>query len=88
MYATLSISTTDVRLLSIKGHQVKKWGSIPLTSGLVRDGLIIQPKAVGEAISALFKSLKVSKKRVITSLTGLSFTYRILSLPRTKSDFI
>ena len=88
MYATLSISTTDVRLLSIKGHQVKKWGSMPLTSGLVRDGLIMQPTAVGEAISALFKSIKVSKKRVITSLTGLSFTYRIISLPRTKSDFI
>jgi Tfp pilus assembly PilM family ATPase/Tfp pilus assembly protein PilN len=85
MYATLNISATSIRLLHVKGRQVKKWGSIPLAPGLVRDGLILQPKAVGTAIDDLFKSTKVPKKQVITSVTGLSFTYRILSLPRMKS---
>ena len=84
MYVTLNISATSIRLLSVKGRQVKKWGEAPLAPGLVRDGLVLQPKAVGEAIDALFKSTKVSKERVITSLTGLSFTYRILNLPRMK----
>lgn len=84
MYVTLNITATSVRLLSVKGKQVEKWGSAPLAPGLVRDGYILQPKAVGEVISALFKSTQVPKQRVITSLTGLSFTYRILSLPRTK----
>lgn len=55
-----------------------------MTSGLVRDGLILQPEAVGEAIEALFKSTGLPKERVITSLTGLSFTYRFLNLPRMK----
>lgn len=85
MYVTLNISATSIRLLQVKGRQVKKWGSIPLAPGLVRDGLILQPKAVGAAIDDLFKSTKVPKKQVITSVTGLSFTYRILSLPRMKS---
>ena len=84
MYVTLNISATSIRLLSVKGRHVQKWGDAPLASGLVSDGLILQPKAVGEAIDALFKSTKVPKERVITSLTGLSFTHRILSLPRMK----
>ena len=84
MYVTLNITARSVRLLSVKGKQVEKWGSAPLAPGLIKDGFILQPKAVGATISALFKSTQAPKQRVITSLTGLSFTYRILSLPRTK----
>lgn len=88
MYATLNISATSIRLLSIEGKHVEKWGDASLPPGLVRDGLIIQPKAVGEAIDALFKSIEMPKEKVITSLTGLSFTDRILSLPRMKSGLL
>ena len=84
MHVTLNISATSIRLLCVKGRQVNKWASAPLAPGLVKDGLILQPKAVGAAIDALFTSVKVPKKQVITSLTGLSFIYRILSLPRMK----
>jgi len=84
MYITLNISDTSIRLLSVKERHVQVWGDVPLAPGLVKDGLILQPKAVGEAIDALFKSTKVSKEQVITSLTGLSFTHCILSLPRMK----
>ena len=88
MSVTLNISDTSIRLLSTKGRQVEKWGSVPLAPGLVKDGIILQPKAVGEAIDALFKSVKVPKGQVITSLTGLSFTYCILNLPRMKPDLL
>jgi len=84
MYTTLSISAAGIRLLSVRGRQVKKWGEAPLAPGLVRDGLVLQPKEVGAAIGSLFESAKVPKERVIISLAGLSFTYRILSLPRMK----
>jgi len=83
-YVTLNISSTSVRLLSVRGRRVRKWGSLPLPPGLVKDGLILRPKVVGAMISSLFKSTKVPKQRVITSLTGLSFIYRVLSLPRMK----
>jgi type IV pilus assembly protein PilM len=88
MSVTLSISNTSIRLLSVTGRRVLGWGDTPLEPGLVKDGLILQPKAVGEAIDALFKSMKVSKEQVITSLTGLSFTYCILNLPQMKSALI
>ena len=88
MYVTLNISATSIKLLSVEGGKVDKWGKAPLAPGLVRDGLILQPKAVGAAIDALFKSTKVPKEKVIISLTGLTFTYRFLSLPRVKPSLL
>lgn len=85
-YVTLNISPTSVRLLSVRGREVEKWGSMPLPPGLVKDGLILRPKVVGAVINSLFKSTGITKKRVITSLTGLSFIHRILTLPRMERD--
>lgn len=84
MYATLNINNRDIKILATKGRQVKKWGSLPLASGLVRDGLILQPQAVGEAIASLFKSTRIPKEKVIVSLGGLAFTYRLVNMPRMK----
>ena len=87
-YVTLNISADDVRASSVKGGRVKNWGSTSLTPGLVRDGLILQPKAVGEAIRLLLESRRIPSKRVIVSVTGMSFTYRVLSLPRVESGLL
>ena len=84
MYVTLNISATSIKLLSIERGKIDKWEKAPLAPGLVRDGLILQPKAVGSAIDALFNQTKVPRENVITSLTGLTFTHRILSLPPMK----
>jgi len=88
MNVTLTISATSIRLLSLKGRQVRKWASNSLSAGLVRDGLILQPKAVGAAIDALFEAAGIPRKRVIVSMDGLPFTYRILSLPRVKPALV
>jgi Tfp pilus assembly protein PilN len=84
MYVTLNISNRSIKVLSVKGRQVKKWGNLSLPSGLVRDGLILQPPAVGEAIASLFKSTRIPKEKVITSLGGLAFIYRYVNMPRMK----
>jgi len=84
MYVALNISNGNIQVLSLKGRQVEKWGNLALTDGLVKDGLILQPQAVAEAIDSLFKSTKIPRENVIVSLAGLSFTYRFLSLPRMK----
>ncbi len=88
MYVALNISNSSLKVLSLKGKKVHKWGSLALESGLVRDGLILQPQAVGEAINTLFKSTRIPRENVITSLGGMSFTYRFLSLPRVKSALL
>jgi type IV pilus assembly protein PilM len=87
-YVTLNINAGDIRAFSMRGGRVKKWGSTPLAPGLVRDGLILQPSAVAEAIHLLFETMGIPKKRVIVSVTGLSFTYRILSLPQMDSELL
>jgi Tfp pilus assembly protein PilN len=84
MSVALNISSRNIKVLSLKGRQVKKWSTIDLAGGLVRDGLILQPQAVGEAIDSLFKSTRMPRDNVVTSIAGLSFTYRFLSLPRLK----
>lgn len=88
MYVALNISNSSIQILSLKGRQVKRWGDLALDSGQVRDGLILQPQAVGEAIDALFKTTRIPREKVTTSLAGLSFTYRFLSLPRLKPALI
>lgn len=87
-YATLHISSSAVRLLSVRGTHVELWDSVALDEGLVKDGLIIDPKAVGAAINALFRLTKVPKTKVIVAVTGLPFTYRILEMPVVGPDMM
>lgn len=84
MFVTLNISNTGIRLLAAEGRRITRWAEAPLAPGVVKDGLILQPPAVGGAIDALLKETKATRERVITCLTGLVFTYRFLTLPRMK----
>ncbi|OGO00604.1 MAG: hypothetical protein A2Y58_01310 [Chloroflexi bacterium RBG_13_51_52] len=88
MYVALNISSQNIKILSLKGRRVITWASADLTGEPVRDGLIMQPQAVGEAINSLFKSTGIPKKNIISSIAGLSFTYRFISLPRMKTSLL
>jgi Tfp pilus assembly protein PilN len=84
----LNIGSTGVKLLSMRGKEIEKWGSLPLPPGLVKDGLILKPKVVGTVINSLFKSTGITRKNVIVSLTGLSFVHRVLTLPKMENDVL
>jgi len=84
MYVALNISGSSLKVLSLKGRKVKRWNSVELTGAAVRDGLILQPQAVGEAIDSLFKLTGLPRDKVVIGIAGLSFTYRFISLPRVK----
>jgi Tfp pilus assembly PilM family ATPase/Tfp pilus assembly protein PilN len=88
MYVSLEISNSNIKILSLKGRQVIKWGSAALKGGLVRDGLIMEPQSVAEAVNELFKATGIRKENVAVSLAGLSFTYRFLNLPRMKQALL
>ena len=85
-FTTLCISNTSIRILTVKGKHIHRWGSAALPEGLVHDGLITQPQAVADAINSLFKSLKIPREKIIVSISGLSFTYRFQNLPKMKPD--
>jgi len=85
---TLNIEGRSLRLLSVVGRRVRRWGSAPLESGLIREGLILDPDRVGAGISALFASQKASKRRAVTSLSGLRALHRTLNLPRIERNLL
>jgi Tfp pilus assembly protein PilN len=88
MYTALNISSRNIKVLALSGTRVKTWATSELTSGLVRDGVILHPQAVGEAIDSLFKSTGISRKNVIASIAGLPFTYRFINLPKIKPSLV
>lgn len=85
---TLSIETSGVKALTLNGRRVERWGRLPLAAGLVKDGLIVQPEAVGQVIDALFRSLGEPKSRVIVSLSGIRSTPRLFTFPRIKRTLL
>ena len=78
---TLNISSVDVRVLEVRGGKVRAWGDAPLEPGMVRDGRIIKPTAVAAVIDAIFTRLKLPRDSVLVSLSGMSFTYRVIEMP-------
>jgi type IV pilus assembly protein PilM len=81
---TLNIEEHEIRLLVVGRDKVGKWASAPLTPGLIREGLIRDPAAVGSVIRELFASQRVSRRRVVASLTGLRSISRVLTIPQVK----
>lgn len=87
---TVNIEERSLRLLTVKGGEVQKWGQVPLEPGLVENGLVRDPARVGLALEALFREHKASKKGVITSLTviGLGSTSQIFDLPKMRPGLL
>lgn len=85
---TLNIEEHEIRLLVVSRGKVRKWASAPLAPGLIREGLIRDPAAVGSAVRELFTSEKVSKRKVVTSLTGLRSICRVVTIPQVKSRLL
>ncbi|MDP2719610.1 MAG: pilus assembly protein PilM [Dehalococcoidia bacterium] len=79
---TLDIDSTTIRLLQARGGRVEKFASAALGSGLVKQGLITNPKAVGAAIKQLMKSSRIRAKKVVTGMSGLYTVNRVLQVPR------
>ncbi len=78
---TLNIEGDSVRVMVTRGKQVTKWGSVPLSPDMIRDGLILDPIVVGSTASALLESQNISTKKAVASLSGLHSSLRILKLP-------
>ncbi len=82
MLVTLNIETDSVRVVVCQGRRVRRWGTVPLESGLVREGLLTQPEAVGQAVKHLLSSLRVKGDRLVAGLSGFHAVPRVFTLPR------
>jgi type IV pilus assembly protein PilM len=78
---TLNITTGSIRYLSARDGIITHWGTLP-AGDITGNGLIRRPEAAGAQIKSLFVSERLPDDKVICSINGLPFSYRILTLPR------
>ena len=77
----LNISSNAIKYIATNGNGKLKHGSIT-PEGLINNGLILQPDAIASQIKSLFAGNALPKKKVICSINGLPFTYRLFTLPK------
>lgn len=68
---TLDISSISVRLLSARRGRIERWASASINPGLVEDGFISDPPALGVAIKQLMKTSGIKSRKPVVSITGL-----------------
>lgn len=85
---TLHIEGDSVRLLVVRGGQVAEWGVEPLEPGLVQDGVVADPEALGERIKSLLAGHHVGKRNLVVGLTGQRCVPRILNFPQIDSRLL
>ena len=56
--------------------------------GLVKDGNILNPEQVAAILTAGLKKQAVQSSSAVVSMTGMSFIYRVLSLPPVKTNLL
>jgi hypothetical protein len=86
MLTTLHISNQEIKLVAVRGKKVKCWTSCKLESGIVRDGRVLDPQQLAETIAQLFKTHKLPRNKVVVTLSGLPYTYRIIDFPLLKES--
>ena len=78
---TLNISSNVIKYIATNGNGKVKHGSIS-PEGLINNGLILQPDTIASQIKSLFSSNSLPKDKVICSINGLPFSYRLFTLPK------
>ena len=78
----LDIGTSGVRAAELtfgkSGITLEKFGQVALPEGAVRDGEVVQPGAVSEAIKQLWEHTKFSGKDVVVGVANQKVIDRLL----------
>lgn len=86
----LDIGTSSVRAaqvsLSKGGPVLERFGQVALPAGVVRDGEVVDPDAVGDAIKTLWAQAKFSQKDVVLGVSNQKVVVRLVDLPWLPAD--
>ena len=77
----VDIDSSSIRLLEVNDRRVERWVSAALEPGVVRDGAVADPEALGAQIRQLVRSSGIRTRQVVASISGLYSTSQILALP-------
>ena len=78
---TLHVESDSIRFLAAKQHRVLEWGLVPLPPGLVHEGVISDPQAVGARIETLLSAHRAVGGRLVLGLSAQRSMPRFLQFP-------
>jgi Tfp pilus assembly PilM family ATPase/Tfp pilus assembly protein PilN len=82
---TLNLSSNLIRYVAVGSNGALKYGSVA-PEGLINNGLILQPDVIASQLKSLFAANSLPRERVICSINGLPFSYRLLTLPKMETE--
>ena len=85
---TIYIDDSAIWALVTKGKQPRKWGTMPLEPGMVKDGVILNEDAVAAKVRELWKTKGIGARRVIAGISGINCLHRLLALPELPKDIL
>jgi type IV pilus assembly protein PilM len=85
---TLDFDGRDVRLLVVKGRQVRTWATLTVPRELMHQGLINEPREMAKILARFMAKQDVGRSKVITSVTGYRSVTRIFRLPDVKPNLL
>lgn len=88
MATTIHIDDSAIWVLVVRGRQVRKWANMPLESGLVKDGVILNEDAVAAKVRELWREQRIGTRRVIAGVSGINCLYRLLTLPELPKEIL
>ena len=78
---TIYIDNSAIWVLVARGKQPRKWASMPLEPGSVKDGVVQDQDAVASKIKELWQTQGIGTRRVIAGISGINCLYRLITLP-------
>ncbi len=86
--ASLYIDDAAIYVLLSRGRQVIRWGSSPLESGLVVQGVIQDEDAVAAKVAELWRTVEIKTSKVIAGISGIGYLYRPISIPELPKEML
>ncbi|MGA9532054.1 MAG: pilus assembly protein PilM [Anaerolineales bacterium] len=85
---TLSYQGSLVRVLVAHGSEVRLWQSVTIPETILREGNVLDSEAMSVRLADLFEEHRLSKRRIVTAISGQRSIFRTLSLPPMDEDLI
>ena len=83
---TIYIDDSAIWVLVARGRQVRKWATMPLEPGLIKDGVILNEDDIVRKVRELWRAENIGARRVIAAISGINCLYRLLTLPELPRD--
>jgi len=88
MATTIYIDDSAIWVLVARGRQIRKWATMPLEPGLVKDGVILNEDVVAKKVRELWRAEDMGGGKVIAAISGINCLYRLITLPELPKDLL